>query len=218
MPKRDAKGTTGSTSPASERAHIVNKVAIEQKILEGPGSLDPSTLAQSTNPDARRWLAKRGVELLVPAGWRFMGLPFDGRGLSFNHSGEADGHLCELTTWRLADDTPLASFTQPYLEEGEEMVRLGRLLSHSLLKLGDCEGVLFVGWGPPDELALRNAAPEMIYVATDGTNRRTLSWRGAVVRGGEAQMLIVSMSSPIESFLLARPVFDAMLARLNVVS
>lgn len=220
MGKPDPKGTT--TGPAvgatADRAHIVNKNALDQKALEGPGSLDPATLALPTNPDVRRWLAKRGFELFVPEGWRFMGLPFDGRGVSFNHTGNADGHVFELTTWRLADDTPLTSFLKPYVEEGEELVRLGRLASHSIVKLGDAEGVLFVGFGPDDDAALKAADPEKLYLATDGTNRRTLSWRGAVVRGGEAQLLIVSMSSPIESFFLARPVFDAMLAKLRVVN
>lgn len=219
MAKPDPKGTTtGPASPASEKAHIVNKSAIDQKVLEGPGSLDPTTLTLPTNPDVRRWLAKRGFELFVPEGWRFMGLPFDGRGVSFNHSGNADGHAFELTTWRLADDTPLAGFLKPYLEEGEELVRLGRLASHSVVTLGDVEGVLFVGFGPDDDEALKSADAEKLYLATDGTNRRTLSWRGVVVRGGEAQLLIVSLSSPVESFFLARPVFDAMLGKLRVVT
>ena len=58
--------------------------------------------------DVRRWLAKRGLELLLPDGWRFMGQHLDGSGISFNHSGLGDGHAVEVATWRLADDTPLA--------------------------------------------------------------------------------------------------------------
>jgi hypothetical protein len=218
MVKPDPKGTTtGPAGPASDKAHIVNKNAIEQKVLDGPGSLDVATLALPANPDARRWLAKRGFELFVPEAWRFMGLPFDGRGVAFNHSGTADGHIFELTTWRLADDTPLESFTKAHVEEGAELVRLGRLASYSIARLGDAEGVLFVGWGPDDAAAAQSADPEKLYLATDGTNRRTLSWRGAVVRGGEAQLIIVSMSSPIDAFYVARPAFDAMLAKLRIM-
>lgn len=212
-------GTTPGTtsSPVAEKAHIVNKGALDQKALEGPGSLDPAKLENPANPDVRRWLAKRGFELFVPEGWRFMGMPFDGRGLTFNHNGNADGHTVELTTWKLADDTPLTSFAKPYVEEGDELVRLGRLATHSTVRLGDVEGVLFVGWGPDDEATAKSADPEKVYLASDGTNRRTLSWRGAITRGGEPQLLIISMSSPMDTFFQARPVYEAMMAKLRIL-
>lgn len=210
-------GGATSSSPVAEKAHIVNKGNLDQKALEGPGSLDPAALEIPQNPDVRRWLAKRGFELFVPEGWRFMGMPFDGRGLTFNHSGNPDGHTLELTTWKLADDTPLDQFTKPYVEEGEELVRLGRLASHSIAKLGDTEGVLFVGWGPDNADAAKTVDQEKAYLASDGTNRRTMSWRGAIVRGGERQLLIISMSSPMDTFFEARAVYDAMLAKLRVV-
>lgn len=213
----DATFSAGTTNPIADRAHIINKDALDQKALSGPGSLDPGSLAQPTVADARRWLAKRGIELLVPEGWRFMGTLHEGRGIAFNHSGTAEGHSVELATWRLADDTPLEKFTAPYLEEAEDLARLGRVASHEMRKLGDAEGVLLVGWGPDSRQALATVDPEALFLATDGTGRRTMSWRGAVERNGENQLYILSFTSPIESFHEARAVYDAILKNARVV-
>lgn len=213
----DRTVSAGTALPLGDRAHIVNKDAHAQKLLAGPGSLDPDSLAPPTISDVRRWLAKRGVELHVPEAWRFMGTSLEGRAISFNHTATHDGHSVELTTWRLADDTPLDKFLAPYLEEAVELTRLGRLGAHKALKIGDAEGVLLVGFGPDSKDELLAANQEALFLATDGTGRRTMSWRGAVERHGESHLVIASFSSPIESFFEARPVFDAMLDRLRVV-
>lgn len=210
--------SAATANPLADRAHIINKDALDQKALAGPGSLDPSKLDAPTVADARRWLAKRGVELSVPEGWRFMGMHHDGRGISFNHSGTAEGHGVELATWRLADDIPREKFLQPYLEEAEELARLGRLTSHERVTLGDVEGVLLVGWGPDSREALAGADQEALFLATDGTGRRTMSWRGAVERNGENHLFILSFTSPVESFFEARAVYDAILKNARVVS
>ncbi len=225
-PKRQKAGegtAATASSPVGDRAHIINKAGLDDKALAGPGSLDPQKLAPPAVPDARRWLAKRGVELLVPEGWRFLGLQLDGRSLSFNHDGTADGHSIDVSSWRLAEDTPLEKFLAPYLEEVEELVRLGRLQGHKRMKLGDADGILLDGWGPDskDALAALQATEkgaEELYLSTDGTGRRTLSWRGAVKRGDEALLMILSFSSPIETFMEARPVYEAMLARARVLA
>lgn len=213
----DATFSAATANPIADRAHIINKDALDQKALAGPGSLDPATLSQPTVADARRWLAKRGVELLVPEGWRFLGTQHEGRGISFNHTGTAEGHSVELATWRLADDTPLEKFSAPYLEEAEELVRLGRLASHEKVKVGDAEGVLLVGWGPESQAQLASVDSEALYLATDGTGRRTMSWRGAVERGGENHLYILSFTSPIETFFEARAVYDAILKNSRIV-
>jgi hypothetical protein len=214
----DATFSASTSSPLADRAHIINKEALEQKALAGPGSLDPKDLGPPGVPDARRWLAKRGVELLVPEGWRFMGQQHEGRGISFNHSGTAEGHSLEVATWRLADDIPREKFLQPYLEEAEDLARLGRLAGHETMKVGDVDGVLLVGWGPDSKAELQTANPEALYLATDGTGRRNLSWRGVVQRNNENQLYIVSFSSPIETFMDARAVYDAILKNTRIVS
>jgi hypothetical protein len=198
-----------------EKAHIINKAGLDEKALQGPGSLDPKTLGPPAVADARRWLAKKGVELLLPEGWRFMGLLRDGKSISFNHSGTADGHAVDISTWSLAEDTPLQKFLEPYVEEVEDMVRLGRLQGHERMKLGDADGILLVGWGPDSkpaykELAATEKGVEEIYLATDGTGRRAMSWRGAVKKANEVQLVIISFSSPIDTFMDARAAYDAM--------
>ena len=211
-------GDTRTNNPVADRAHILNKDALDQKAQEGPGSLDAATLAQPAVADARRWLAKKGVEILVPEGWRFMGMQLEGRAISFNHSGLHDGHNVDVSTWRLADDTPLDKFLVPYVEEADEFVRLGRLAGHERARVGDVEGVLLVGWGPDNKAELEKADAEALYLATDGTGRRTMSWRGALKRGDEATLLIVSFTSPIDRFFEARSVYDAILKSARVVS
>jgi hypothetical protein len=214
----DLTFSAATSNPLADRAHIINKDSLDQKVLAGPGSLDPGTLAPPAVPDARRWLAKRGMELLVPEGWRFMGAQHEGRGISFNHTGTAEGHGIEVATWRLADDTPLGSFLQPYLEEAEDLVRLGRLAGHEKQKLGEVDGVLLVGWGPDTAAALGVADQEALFLATDGTGRRSMSWRGAVQRSGENHLYIVSFTSPIESFFEAKAVYDAVLKSARILS
>jgi hypothetical protein len=43
-----------------------------------------------------------------------------------------------------------------------------------------------------------------------------VSWRGIVTRDGERALLMVALSSPIESFPDARPCYDAILDHLGV--
>src|SRR5581483_8149768 len=136
---------------------------------------------------------------------------------SFNHTGTVEGHNIELAIWKLADDTPMEKFLAPYVEEADELVRLGRLSGHHKQKLGETEGVLFVGWGPDDKSALDAANPEDLFLATDGTGRRKISWRGALDKNGERQLFILSFSSPIETFMEARPIYDAVLERSRLV-
>jgi hypothetical protein len=57
----------------------------------------------------------------------------------------------------------------------------------------------------------------MIFgLATDGTGRRALSWRGVVDRDGDRSLLILALSSPIETFGDARPCYDALLDRAGI--
>jgi hypothetical protein len=206
--------STGTSTPGVEnRAHILNKDAHNQQVLAGPGSLDPKDL-EAPPVDARRWLAKRGVEVKIPKGWRFMGQYHEGRSLSFNHSGTTDGHAIDLSFWRLPSDVPVEKLLHAYLgEELEDLLRLGRVSSHDMKTISGIQGLLLVGGGPSSSDDLASLDPEQLFVATDGTGRRIMSWRGAV---GD-QLLIVSFSSPVETFFDAKPAYDAILSSMAIV-
>lgn len=204
------------------KAHIINKGALEQAAMAGPGSLDPTTLGPSTAPDARRWLAKRGVELSLPEGWKYLGQQRDGRSVAFHSSGTSDGHGVEVSFFSLRADVPLDKVAHSYTAEDlEEMIRLGRLSSSAEQKIGEVDGLLLVGYGPDSKDALdrlvvekgAEATNEALFLATDGTGLRSMSWRGAVKRGDENQLVIISFTSPVETFHEARAAYDAMLAR-----
>lgn len=223
--KKQQLGGEPSISAASHssfegKAHIINKGALDQQAMAGPGSLDPRTLGPPSVPDARRWLAKRGVELKLPEGWKYLGQQRDGRSVAFHTSGTADGHGVEVSFFSLRPDVPLEKVSQSHSSEDvEELIRLGRLSSCAPLKVGEVEGVLLVGYGPDSRDALDNlnaeqgsdAVSEALYLATDGTGLRSMSWRGAVKRGDENQLVIISFTSPVESFPEARAAYDAIL-------
>ncbi|MBI1946734.1 MAG: hypothetical protein HYS27_13635 [Deltaproteobacteria bacterium] len=207
------------------KAHIINKGALEQQAMAGPGSLDPSTLGPPTAPDARRWLAKRGVELQLPEGWKYLGQQRDGRSVAFHSSGTSDGHGVEVSFFSLRADVPLDKIAHSYTAEDlDELIGLGRLSSSSELKVGEVDGLLLVGYGPDSKDALdrlvvekgAEATNEALYLATDGTGLRSMSWRGAVKRGDENQLVIISFTSPVESFHEARAAYDAILAKAIV--
>lgn len=202
------------------KAHIINKGALEQQAMAGPGSLDPATLGPPTTPDARRWLAKRGVELKLPEGWKYLGQQRDGRSVAFHSSGTSDGHGVEVSFFSLRADVPLDKVAHSYTNEDiEELVRLGRLSTSSELRVGEVDGVLLVGFGPDSKEALEqlkvekgaDATNEALYLATDGTGLRSMSWRAAVKRGDENQLVILSFTSPVETFYEARAAYDAIL-------
>jgi hypothetical protein len=214
-PKDDNTGSganlAGTTSDVERRAHILNRDAHAQQVSQGPGSLDPKDLEPHPVADARRWLAKHGVEMKIPKGWRFMGQFHDGRSVSFNHSGNFDGHTADVSFWRLPSDVPVDRLLHAYLgEDLEDLVRLGRVSSHEVRVISDVEGLLLVGGGPAAADELASIDPEQLFMATDGTGRRIMSWRGAM----KDQLVIVSFSSPVETFFEARPVYDAMLSSL----
>lgn len=212
----------GTHSSIDGKAHILNKGALDKAAMAGPGSLDPGTLGPPTVPDARRWLAKRGVELQLPEGWKYLGQQRDGRSVAFHSSGTTDGHGVEVSFFSLRADVPLDKVAHSYTAEDlEELMRLDRLSSSAPLKIGEVEGTLLVGYGPDSKDALdqllvdkgAEAANEALFLATDGTGLRSMSWRGAVKRGDENQLVIISFTSPVESFHEARAAYDAILAK-----
>ena len=217
----DAPFAAGTHSAIDGKAHIINKGALDKAAMAGPGSLDPSTLGPPTVPDARRWLAKRGVELQLPEGWKFLGQQRDGRSVAFHSSGTSDGHGVEVSFFSLRADVPLDKVAHSYTAEDlDELIRLDRLSSSAPLKIGEVDGTLLVGYGPDSKDALdkllvekgAEAANEALFLATDGTGLRSMSWRGAVKRGDENQLVILSFTSPVERFHEARAAYDAILA------
>jgi hypothetical protein len=205
-------------TPLAGRAHIVNRDALQDEASAGPGSLDPKTLQPPKVPEARRWLAKRGIELEVPAGWKFLGVGNEGRSVCFVSDTDATapggGHAIELYQWPLPDDVVAESLLQSQEEQLEDAVALKRVQGWRRHVLGQVSGLLVTGWGPDTRDA--PASEEDLFLATDGTGRRALSWRGVVERGDERFLLILALSSPIESFPDARPCYDALLDRAGV--
>ena len=205
-------------NPLQGRAHIVNRGDLQDEASAGPGSLDPKTLAQSKVPEARRWLAKRGMELEIPSGWKYLGIGNDGRSLTFVSDTDAAAHAIELHIWSMPDDLTPAQFLATQEEQLQEATELKRVLSWTRHTLGQVKGLLVVGWGPETGDALAQTSDEDLYLATDGTGRRALSWRGVVERSGadgknERVMVILALSSPIERFPEAKAVYDAMIER-----
>lgn len=216
--KRFGQQGFGGNNPAMQgNAHIMNRALLAQQ-LGDPGSLDPDTLGDPPSPDARRWLKNHGMVLLLPENWRYMGQQLDGKSMSFNSTGTTEGHGVEVSTWRLPADVPLEKIVAGYLEEAEEGKRLGRLLSFEPKNMGETNGILLVGWGPEKPEDLAKIDEEQVFLATDGTGQRKMSWRGTVERRGEHQLVIVSFTSPFETFLDAKAVYDAILAKGDVTS
>jgi hypothetical protein len=207
---------TSSHTPLAGRAHIVNRDALQDEAAAGPGSLDPRTLQAPRIPEVRRWLAKRGVELEIPAGWKFLGIGNDGRSVTFvsdtDPTVDGGGHAIELHQWPLPDDVKGEQLLTSQEEQLEEAVALKRVQTWTRHTLGQVPGLLVTGWGPD----AGDASDEDVYLATDGTGRRALSWRGVVDRDGERFLLILALSSPIETFGAARACYDAMLDRAGV--
>lgn len=207
-------------NPLAGRAHIVNRADLQDEASAGPGSLDPKTLAAPKAPEARRWLAKRGIELEIPAGWKYLGIGNEGRTLTFVSDTQGPAHAIELHLWAMPDDLDAARFLAAQEEQLQEATELKRVVSWSKRTLGQVDGLLVVGWGPDTRDALSQASDEDLYLATDGTGRRALSWRGIVERPGEKgkerHLVIVALSSPIELFPDAKAAYDAMLAACAV--
>ena len=222
-----AAQTATKQTPIDGRAHILNAGALADS-LKGPGSLDPGLLAPPKNPDARRLLARQGIELEIPGPdkksggeWRYMGQLRDGRSLLFSSSANVDGHEISPSLWRLPNDLPPAQILTGYMEELEEQKLLGRVADYRRLEVEGTggeriDGIVILGWGPQTPSGLVDVDPEARYLATDGTDRRTLSWRGIVRRNDETHLIIVSFSSPFETFLDARVLYDAILERLKI--
>lgn len=212
-------------NPLQGRAHIVNRGELQDEASAGPGSLDPKTLAQPKVPEARRWLAKRGIELEVPANWKYLGVGNEGRTLTFVSDTDANAHSIELHLWSMPDDLTPQQFMTAQEEQLQEATELKRVVSWSKRKLGQVDGLVVVGWGPDSRDALSQTSDEDLFLATDGTGRRALSWRGVVERpaaagegesGKERLLVILALSSPIESFPDAKPVYEAMLDHCGV--
>jgi hypothetical protein len=222
--KKSGETQTGSTpfghTPLQGRAHLVNRAELHDEAGQGPGSLDPKTLAAPKAKEARRWLAKTGMELEVPANWKFLGTSKDGRNLAFLSDTTGDVHAIELFVCPMPEDLDADAWRKAQLEQLDEAKELKRVNHFEERTLGQVKGLLVVGWGPESRDALQATSDEDLYLATDGTGRRALSWRGVVDRelekGKERQLVIVALSSPIESFPDARPVYDAMLDRLGI--
>lgn len=220
-PTDSQAGNSFGHNPLAGRAHIVNRADLQDEAGAGPGSLDPKTLAQSKVPEVRRWLAKRGIELEIPAGWKYLGLGNEGRTLTFVSDTHAAAHAIELHLWGMPDDLTAEKFITTQEEQLEEATALKRVVSWSKRKLGQVDGLLVVGWGPDTRDALSQTSDEDLYLATDGTGRRAISWRGLVERpsaeGGKERLLVIlALSSPIESFPDAKAVYDALLDRVGV--
>jgi hypothetical protein len=215
MPAASSPPTFGHT-PLAGRAHIVNRGSLQDEASAGPGSLDPKTLAPPKIPEARRWLAKRGVELSVPANWKYLGVGNDGRSMTFVSDTDAAAHGIEIYVSPIPDDVSGEVLLASQEEQLQEAVELKRVTSFSRKTLGQVPGLLVVGWGPESRDALATVSDEDLYLGTDGTGRRAVSWRGIVTRDGERALLMVALSSPIESFPDARPCYDAILDHLGV--
>ena len=222
-PTTQTAGGQFGHNPIQGRAHLVNRGDLEDEAGAGPGSLDPKTLAQSKVPEARRWLAKKGIELEVPAGWKYLGLGNEGRTLTFVSDTDASAHAVELHVWSLPDDASVsadwpAHFLAGQSEQLQEATELKRVLSWTPHTLGQVKGLLVIGWGPATGDAVSD---EDLYLATDGTGRRAISWRGVVERPlaegkVERVMVILALSSPLLSFAAAQPLYDAMIERAGV--
>lgn len=212
-PKQKPSSETVSTSsqPLDTRGHALNRGNIEKKLENGPGSIDPKDLAPPQSGDERRFFAKKGLEVKVPP-WVFMGIQHEGRSIAYNHTGTMDGHQLELSFWRLPADVPFEKILNAYLgEEMDDLIRLGRVARHEVTKVSGVDGLLLVGAGPVNPEQVASMDPEELFLATDGTGRRTVSWRGPL----KDQLLIVSMTSPIESGYEVAPLFDAILASIH---
>jgi hypothetical protein len=232
MTKKKASGDTTSSntqSPLSDRAHIMNRENIANKLLTS-GSLDPNDLVNvgKEHKDAARFLAKLGVEWEIGTNWKYMGQQRDGRSVAFHSNGLSDGHGVEIGYYAIRDaDVPMDKLAHGLTPEDiEEQQRLERLAEHQEVKLGDVNGVLHVSWGPnsPEELDKllkekgKERLDETLWLATDGTGLRSMSWRGAVKRHGDSQLLIISFTSPIDKFFEARPIYDEMIKRGKIVA
>jgi hypothetical protein len=205
-------------NPLAGRAHIVNRDDLQDEAMAAPGSLDPKTLGPPKAVEARRWLAKRGIELEMPSGWRYLGVGNDGRSLTFSSDGTAEGHVIEMHLWPMPEDAHEESFVASQLEQLDEAIALKRVHSHRRHRFGQIAGIVVVGWGPETRELLSSASAEDLFLATDGTGRRSLSFRGIVERDGHKQLLIIAMSSPIEVFLDARLAYDAVLERSGALA
>ncbi len=205
-------------TPIAHRAHIVNREALNEEASAGPGSLDPRTLQEPRAPEVRRWLARRGIELEIPAGWKFLGIGNEGQSVTFVSDTDptivGGGHAIELHEWPLPEKIDRERLLLAQEEQLQEAVELKRVLSWRRHTLGQVPGLLVTGWGPD----AGEATDEDLYLATDGTGRRALSWRGVIERDGEHALLILALSSPIETFADARPCFDALLERAGVLA
>lgn len=210
-----AGGAFGHT-PLSGRAHIVNRGSLQDEAGAGPGSLDPKTLAQPKAPEARRWLAKRGMELSIPAGWKYLGIGQEGRSMTFVSDTDAAAHGIEVHFSPMPEDLSADALLKSQEEQLEEAVELKRVTSFERRTLGQVPGLQVLGWGPESTDALAGTSDEDLYLGTDGTGRRALSWRGVVMRDEERQLVIIALSSPIESFPDARPCYDAILDHLGL--
>ncbi|MBM4282979.1 MAG: hypothetical protein FJ137_20235 [Deltaproteobacteria bacterium] len=214
--------TSSAHTPLAGRAHIVNRDALQDEAAAGPGSLDPRSLQQSKITEVRRWLTRRGIELEVPAGWKFLGIGPDGRSMTFvsdtDPSVPGGGHAIELHQWPMPEDLRSEQLIAAQEELLEEAVALKRVQSWKRHVLGQVPGLLVTGWGPDTGDVSGDVSDEDAYLATDGTGRRALSWRGVVEREGERFLLILALSSPLETFDEARPCYDALLDRAGVWS
>jgi hypothetical protein len=211
-----ATAASSSHTPLAGRAHIVNRDALQDEAAAGPGSLDPRTLQPPKIPEVRRWLAKRGIELEIPAGWKFLGIGNEGRTVTFvsdtDPTVDGGGHAIELHQWPMPADIPGEQLLGAQEEQLEEAVALKRVQGWKRHTLGQVHGLLVTGWGPD----AGEASDEDVYLATDGTGRRAISWRGVVERDGERSLFILALSSPIETFAAARACYDALLERAGI--
>jgi hypothetical protein len=203
-------------TPLSGRAHIVNRGSLQDEAGVGPGSLDPRTLAAPKPPEAKRWLAKRGFEIQIPANWKYLGVGNDGRSMTFVSDTDAAAHGIEIHVSPLPEDVDASRLLTAQEEQLQEAVTLKRVTSFARRALGQVDGLVVVGWGPESRDALAGTSDEDLYLGTDGTGRRAISWRGVVVRDAQPMLVIVALSSPIESFPDARPCYDAILDHLGV--
>jgi hypothetical protein len=186
------------------------------KILGTKPPVDPSTLGPPENSDARKWLEQNRVALIVPAGWKYMGIVEEGRRLSFNSTGKKDGLDLDVHCWSIPDDVPVERLIEGHKDAAAFAMNLGLVTDWAITKQGEVDGVLQLTWGPETKEQLAETTDEQLYLATEGTGRRTLSWRGAQPWHDGNRLVIVKMSAEVADFPEQLGLFETMLKHVRV--
>ena len=222
---RSGSSQGGSGAGVQKRVQHLHRAALEELLGPSPprpkmlGTLppvDPSTLGPPANSDAKRWLDENRIAVIVPAGWKYMGIVESGRRLSFNSTGAKDGADLDIHCWEIPEDVPVDRLIEGHKDAAASAMGLGLVTDWALTRQGDVDGVLQLTWGPdtPEELAA--TTDEQLYLATEGSGRRTLSWRGAQHWRSGNRLVIVKMSAEVAVFPTQLSLFETMLKHTRV--